>query len=608
MDNYNGDNVESNAFPNGSKHVFCYAYYVVPPPTSGTITVVKRNGGTERTDFRFRGNISYTPDPALPGENNHYFTLSPAGGSSDLATFYRAAGSTWNVREEVPVGWLLASASCETTRGSKVTTNAPGDFSIALVADDVVTCTYVNNVQPTQPVNGEIRIEKKTTGGQDGGFPFQAYLASTPTNTLNWTMTTSGGSAPARAFSVAAGTYKVDELVPAGWKVTSISCTDPTGNSSGSGNSATINLAAGETVTCTFTNAKDAPATGTIHIAKKTVAGDGSFVFTGSGTGLENFTLTTSGGTAPQKSFTGLAAGTYRVIEQVPAGWTLSDISCSDPTGNSVGLGKTATIILAAGETVTCTFTNTKNAPPATGTINVVKKTAGGNGNFPFTSTVPGGQNFTLTTSGGTSAPKSFTGLAAGTYTVTEQVPAGWTLGSVECVDPTGNSAVAGATATVALADGETVTCTYTNKANASVVIEKFTEGGDATFGFVGPDPGNFNATKSFSITTASGYGQDSATYASVPAGNTVSITETVPSGWTFTGRTCKDAVTNATVGTALPNGRVFVIAAGQQVLCTFNNRRQARLTIVEVSTPRVRAVVRLHDDRDGTGELQPRR
>ena len=34
IDGLNGDNVESNKFPTGTQHVFCYAYYVNPPPTS----------------------------------------------------------------------------------------------------------------------------------------------------------------------------------------------------------------------------------------------------------------------------------------------------------------------------------------------------------------------------------------------------------------------------------------------------------------------------------------------------------------------------------------------------------------------------------------------
>ena len=40
-DNLNGDNVEWISYPPDDAHVFCFAYYVKPAPTSGTINVVK---------------------------------------------------------------------------------------------------------------------------------------------------------------------------------------------------------------------------------------------------------------------------------------------------------------------------------------------------------------------------------------------------------------------------------------------------------------------------------------------------------------------------------------------------------------------------------------
>ena len=63
-DNVNGDNVEFIQFPSGSRHVYCFAYYVVPPPTSGTIIVRKQVTDPPRADqkFTFEGNISYTSD------------------------------------------------------------------------------------------------------------------------------------------------------------------------------------------------------------------------------------------------------------------------------------------------------------------------------------------------------------------------------------------------------------------------------------------------------------------------------------------------------------------------------------------------------------------
>ncbi len=325
-------------------------------------------------------------------------------------------------------------------------------------------------------------------------------------------------------------------------------------------------------VTCTFTN----KAASAIRVVKNTVGGDDAFPFI---VAQQDVTVTTTGGTG-QQLIGNLSAGRHSVTEVVPAGWTLTNIACTDPTGGTTTSlpGKSATVDLAVGETVTCTFTNTKVAP-ATGTINIVKTTTGGNASFPFSTAGVGLTAFSLATSGGLSPTKSFTGLAAGAYTVTESVPPGWALTSITCVDPTGNSTGAGSTATINLAAGETVTCTFANRADASVVIEKVTQGGDGTF--------NFTGTAGFSITTVGGFGQDATTFASVTPGVSFSYAETVPAGWEFAATTCRDAVTNASVGVPIANGRTFVPGAGQRVICTVNNRRLAQFKVVEVSLPK---------------------
>ena len=76
IDNLNGDNVEWIQFPAGTKHVFCYAYYVRPPPTSGTIIIRKAlvAGATQTKTFGFVGNVSYNPGGT--------FDLSVNGGSA----------------------------------------------------------------------------------------------------------------------------------------------------------------------------------------------------------------------------------------------------------------------------------------------------------------------------------------------------------------------------------------------------------------------------------------------------------------------------------------------------------------------------------------------
>ena len=55
-----------------------------------------------------------------------------------------------------------------------------------------------------------------------------------------------------------------------------------------------------------------------------------------------------------------LKPGTYSATETLPTGWGLTSIVCDD--GNSSGslTYRKATFRLEAGETVKCTFTNTK--------------------------------------------------------------------------------------------------------------------------------------------------------------------------------------------------------------------------------------------------------
>jgi CHRD domain/Prealbumin-like fold domain len=99
--------------------------------------------------------------------------------------------------------------------------------------------------------------------------------------------------------------------------------------------------------------------------------------------------------------------------------------------------------------------------PPVTGTIRIVKQTtpAGGVG-FAFTDNVPGSPGAFTLNDGGT---REFTNVAAGTYTITEALPAGYTLTDVVCGDDNSVGNPFARTATVNLAGGEVVTCTFRN-------------------------------------------------------------------------------------------------------------------------------------------------
>jgi hypothetical protein len=110
---------------------------------------------------------------------------------------------------------------------------------------------------------------------------------------------------------------------------------------------------------------------GSIAIVKTTNSATGTFTFTPS-SNLEatTFALTPSDGNnySASKSYSNLAASTtYTVTEAVQsAPWSLTSLTCSGGTNSTItttGLGgRQASITLASGENITCTFMNTSSA------------------------------------------------------------------------------------------------------------------------------------------------------------------------------------------------------------------------------------------------------
>ncbi|MEE9534890.1 MAG: DUF5979 domain-containing protein, partial [Acidimicrobiia bacterium] len=119
---------------------------------------------------------------------------------------------------------------------------------------------------------------------------------------------------------------------------------------------------------------------------------------------------------------------------------------------------------------------------------------------FSFTTTCAGLSNFSLddddTIKGGERktlpSSKTFLDLVSGTYTVTEGEEDGWGLKDLSCtVEPSSGHtsffsgwSQAGNVASIDLAAGETVTCTFTNSMLGTVIVNKTALGGDAAFGY----------------------------------------------------------------------------------------------------------------------------
>ncbi|MDW8031907.1 MAG: hypothetical protein RMJ29_08880, partial [Candidatus Bipolaricaulota bacterium] len=115
-------------------------------------------------------------------------------------------------------------------------------------------------------------------------------------------------------------------------------------------------------------------AAGTIVINKTAVGGNDTFSYTSTIPGNATFNITTTGGSGSQ-TFAGVTAGSYTVTESAPpSGWDFTSLSCVDPDNGTTVSGQTATIDLDPGETVTCTYTNTRR-----GTIVINKTAVGGN-------------------------------------------------------------------------------------------------------------------------------------------------------------------------------------------------------------------------------------
>jgi hypothetical protein len=362
IDNLNGDNVEWIGYPSGTRHVFCYAYYVKPPPTSGTIVVRKEvdaPSSQPSASFRFVGNISFASDDS--------FTLNAAPNSPGSMTFYRAGGSNWNFTEQVPAGWQLTNITCTSAGGSISTTDlSTAKTTVALKSGDTVTCTYKDRPKP--PTAG-LLITKITRGGL-GTFGFTVNPGK-----LSAEATTTFMGIPAAAQPVfddlAPGTYNISEDSPSSdagsWALERVTCA----SKPRAGRSATqrITIEAGTGTICTFEN-RFTP-DGTIRIRK----------VTRNGTTTTGFVINTVGVTPPRQygqsatttaenesalasgdNTSSLPLGTYDITElsspSTPTeAWRLDTVVCNG-TAVPAEQGSLRVTLTADHPDVDCTFTN----------------------------------------------------------------------------------------------------------------------------------------------------------------------------------------------------------------------------------------------------------
>jgi hypothetical protein len=587
----------------------------------------------------------------VTGSGLSAFTRTPATNSTTAAAAFPFDGTQLGdkyVTETVPTGYTLTNIAC-TANGATILigtgqgagfaqgTSAgfdAGDTTVKVTvgAGNSPTCTFTN----TQ--NSSLAIQKTVVGaGTTFNYGVTGSGLSAFTRTPADNSTTAAAAFPFDGTQL--GDKYVTETVPTGYTLTSIACTangatiligTGQGAAFAQGTSAgfdagdttvKVTVHAGDTPTCTFTNTQ----TASLAIQKSTVGGVGSFSYSVSGSGLSGFTRNTGTQGNPTTttafSLDGTQLGDKYVTETVPAGWALTNIACTAngatvligtgqgaafAQGTSAGFDAgdtTVKVTVGAGNSPTCTFTNTKLA-----TLVVTKTTVGGIGSFGYSGTNTA--SFTLATTVAGAAGKvstsaatvpSFSNITPGTVknVIETTVPVGWALaGQPTCAittTGTGSSTSAANTTagvTVTLGAGDTVTCNFVNDLLPTLTIHKTVQGtGTGTFSFdvTGANTLNSGTIPSTNITPASAPATASFGPYTINTGTSVISEHTpLPAGdWTLTDATC----TGYTAGTAgdgpgtldvngVPTNWTFTAQFGNNIVCSYvNNNAQASRT-----------------------------
>jgi hypothetical protein len=285
-------------------------------------------------------------------------------------------------------------------------------------------------------------------------------------------------------------------------------------------------------------------------------------------------------------TWTELETGEYTLSEDTgenPGDYEFESLTCVS-TFSGFGYstdGASASFDLHGGETVTCTFTNaTDELPPEPGRIIVEKEVTEGSDtsqSFVFSASYDG-DGFSLADGESDDSGE----LAAGTYSVSETVPAGWSLESATCDDQSDPSEIS-------LQEGETVTCTFVNDElppePGRIIVEKEVILGDQTQAFTFVTTGFDLADNTLA------HGESSSSGDLSPG--SYGVSETLPSegGWSLDSASCDNGDDPSDI----------TLDEGDVVTCTFINSQPEVQASVLVT---VDGSCTTNDDGSGTGTV----
>ncbi len=485
-----------------SNNQACVTDTVGTEPTTGTITIVKDAAPDDPQDFFF-----------LFGNSGGSFVLDDDGGADSTylnhTTLAGLAAGSWTFTENAVTGWELTGISCSPSAGTTV--DLPNrTMTVNLTGGANVTCTFTNTKQQTTST-GPLTIVKDAAPNDAQDFAFYAFGPNSG-SIMPFLLDDDAGAAGAdnllantKTFAnLAPGSYSVTEdffnPVPVtGWDLAGIVCTSSTGITVGTVDLAnrafTVNLAAGDNVTCTFTNTKvpPMPTTPDLSVMKTSVVSYQGITYTitvtnnGTVPTVNPIVVTDTVVAAPANSvfnFNGFgtacaAAGANTAIctsasplaangGQVT--FTFGFFVPSNGSGSWSGSVTNCATVPAdsdLGNNQAC-VTDTVGTVPTTGTITIVKDAAPDDPQDFFFLFGNSGGSFVLDDDGGADSTylshTTLAGLAAGPWTFTENAVTGWELTGISCTPSAGTTVdLPTRTVTVNLAAGDNVTCTFTN-------------------------------------------------------------------------------------------------------------------------------------------------
>lgn len=404
-----------------------FSFVVNPNSANGPYNFVNGQSATIKTCKV--NDVTGTPLPGWQLNLNGPEQKSATTGADGCVTYTVGQSGNYTLTETLQPGW------------EQVVPANPPYFSVGPVQPGG---TYGQNNEYTfrNRPTGQIAVIKAATPSDGTDFAFDGALGNFVLDDA--TVDDQDGIVNTKVFSdLTPGGYVINELLPNGWLLTNFACVTSDSNDSSMliDNSATVDLDAGENITCTFTNTGKPG----LKVIKVVENGFGGTAKPG------DFTIHVIGNAPLPATFPGsstgvsvtLNAGTYSVTEESLAGYV------GEYSSNCVGS-------ISNGENKVCTITNRQQPGGANNNaaqLTLIKSVINDNGG------TAGPNDFGISINGQfVNSGQTITVTAGNNYVLNELGKVGYQfvkLTGIGCPTVLGGS--------VTPATGETIVCTITN-------------------------------------------------------------------------------------------------------------------------------------------------